>query len=72
LRFAPLPHQPVKKERAKREKIKADPAHIAAARELRDRYLEQFNAGLVLPNAKYHVCKALANVSTPWLLEQAA
>ena len=31
----------------------------AAARELRDRYLEQFNSGLVLPCGKYEVSRAL-------------
>ena len=45
--------------RKKKPKVKNDPKHVAAARELRDRYLEQFNAGLVLPNAKYDVGKAL-------------
>ena len=50
-------------------KVKADPAHVAKARELRDRYLEhlngehlngeQFNAGKVLPGGKYQVSRAL-------------
>jgi hypothetical protein len=38
---------------------KHDPSHVAAARELRDRYLEQLNAGLVLPDAKYDVSRAV-------------
>ena len=32
---------------------------VAAARELRDRYLEQFNSGMVLPQGKYEVCRAI-------------
>jgi hypothetical protein len=65
----------------RREKVKADPAHVAAARELRDRYLEQFNSGLVLPAGKYEVSRQLpiedrqssiANSSRPKLLEQKA
>jgi hypothetical protein len=32
---------------------------LAAARELRDRYLEQFNRGLVLPAGKYEVARML-------------
>jgi hypothetical protein len=48
-----------KPEKKKKEKVKADPKHVAAARELRDRYLEQFNSGLVLPQGKYHVAVAL-------------
>jgi hypothetical protein len=48
-----------KREKPKREKVKADPAHVAAARELRDRWLEKFNSGQVLPAGKYHVAVAL-------------
>jgi len=39
------------REKKPRVKVKANPAHVAAARELRDRYLEQFNSGLVLPSS---------------------
>ena len=39
---------------------------VAAARELRDRYLEQFNSGLVLPNGKYDVSRAIAAASQIW------
>ena len=48
-----------------REKVKVDPVHLAKARELRDKYLEQFNAGVladgngVLPGGKYEVARAL-------------
>ena len=53
-----------KRKRAKKEKVKADPAHVAAARELRDRWLERVNADpSILPggaSGKYDVTKALA------------
>ncbi|MDY7109726.1 MAG: hypothetical protein SYC29_13910, partial [Planctomycetota bacterium] len=58
--FAP-PAEP-KPKRQKRPKQKNDPRYVAAARELRDRYLEQMNAGLLLPPAaqgKYDVSRAL-------------
>jgi hypothetical protein len=61
LSFAPV--KPVvekpKSAKPKREKVKADPKHVAAARELRDRYLEQFNSGLILPAGKYAVGRVL-------------
>ena len=77
---APVVEQP-KVEKPKREKVKADPALIRKSRELRDRYLEQFNAGMVLASAKYEVSKQLpidncqfsiAKSSDVKLLEQAA
>ena len=49
-----------KPKKAPREKLKNDPRHVAAARELRDRYLEQFNSGLVLPHGKYAVGRMIA------------
>ena len=36
-----------KPSRASKPKAKFDPKYLAAARELRDRYLEQFNAGTI-------------------------
>ena len=46
---------------------------VAAARELRDRYLEQFNAGRVVGNGKYDVARALpASVPAQLQLPQAA
>jgi hypothetical protein len=51
-----------KPKRPKKEKVKADPVLVAKARELRDRYLEHFNSGLVhggLPNTKYDVSRQL-------------
>jgi len=69
--------KPAKK---KREKVKADPKHVAAARELRDRYLEhfngeQFNAGVALPGGKYDVARALPSptrMAEPLQLSHAA
>jgi hypothetical protein len=42
-------------------KVKNDPKLVAAARELRDRYLEHVNAdaGALLPRGKYDVSRAL-------------
>jgi hypothetical protein len=65
----------VPKEKPQRKpKVKFDKAHLAAARELRDRYLEQFNSGLVLPQGKYDVSRAIdaTPAVAPLLLEQAA
>ena len=62
--FAPAPQSkeakpPLKPKREKKPKVKLDPAHVAAARELRDRYLERFNSGMVLPAGKYDVARAI-------------
>jgi hypothetical protein len=55
----PLP-EAKKPPREKAPKRKADPKLVSAARELRDRWLEQVNAGApLLPNAKYDVARAL-------------
>ena len=63
LRFAsPKPAEPKEKpKREKRAKVKNDPALVAAARELRDRWLERVNADpQSLPaNGKYSVARAL-------------
>jgi len=64
LRFA-APKAEVVEEKPKRgpkQKVKNDPRLIAAARELRDRWLERVNSGQYLPQAagKYEVSKALA------------
>jgi hypothetical protein len=51
-----------KAEKPKREKFKNDPKVVEAARELRDRYIEQINAGLLLPPSacgKYDVSRQL-------------
>jgi len=54
--------EPVKEKPRRAKKAKCDPSHLAKARELRDRYLEQFNAGQVelLPRGKYDFCRAIA------------
>lgn len=65
LRFGPPPE--VKqaeeaKEKKPKMRYKNDPQYVAAARELRDRYIEQINAGLLLPPSacgKYDVSRAL-------------
>jgi hypothetical protein len=64
---APKPGSPEEKaakkaEKPKREKFKNDPKVVEAARELRDRYIEQINAGLLLPRSacgKYDVSRQL-------------
>ena len=43
----------------KKPKVKADPKLVSAARELRDRYLEQVNITALLPVGKYDVRRAL-------------
>jgi hypothetical protein len=56
----PAAANPEKTKRPPKPKGKNNPQHIAAARELRDRYLEQVNSGnLLLPQkrGKYHVAR---------------
>jgi hypothetical protein len=56
-----------KAERPKPPRFKNDPKLVAAARELRDRYTEQINAGLLLPPSacgKYDVSRALEHAPT--------
>ncbi len=59
--------KPKKKKRASKPRAKHDPKHIAQARELRDRYLEEVERGLLLPgsdcNARYDVSRQLAPAS---------
>ena len=52
--------------KVKREKVKCDPKLVAAARELRDRWLEHVNGGeMVLEGAgKYDVTRALPEAPT--------
>jgi hypothetical protein len=54
----PVDEKP-KPQKPRRQKVKVDPVLLAKAKELRDRYLEQFNAGMVLPNAKYEISRQL-------------
>src|ERR1051326_8254557 len=63
---APKPKPVVEKpKREKKPKIKHDPKHVAAARELRDRWLEQVNApggaARLLRRGKYDLGRALAS-----------
>jgi hypothetical protein len=57
----PKPAADAPKPKVKREKHKNDPKLVAAAREFRDRYLEQVNTGLILPpgSGKYDVSRQL-------------
>ena len=68
------PAKPEKPIKPKKEKVRNDPQHVAAARELRDRYLEMLNGGLIpLPQtqAKYDVSrKALPAPVAPAQLPQ--
>ncbi len=69
--------EPVKKKRSdgtSKPRLKHDPQQLAAARELRDRYLEQFNSGLILPAGKYAVGRELEapTASSPTALLPAA
>ncbi len=57
-----------KAEKPKREKFQNDPKMVEAARELRDRYIEQINAGLLLPPSacgKYDVSRQLPPKAAP-------
>jgi hypothetical protein len=50
-----------KPKREKKPKVKADPKHVAAARELRDRWLERVNAdpSLLPSSGKYDIARGL-------------
>jgi hypothetical protein len=50
---------------ATKPRVKNDPKHVAAARELRDRYLERFNSGMMLPQGKYDASRALSHAVSP-------
>lgn len=52
--------EPPKPKRPPKPRAKNDPKLVAAARELRDRYLEQINSGHLLPQGKYEVSRSLA------------
>jgi hypothetical protein len=57
----PTPEPQAKKEKPKRQKVKNDPKLIAAARELRDRWLERVNddPSLLVAQGKYDVTRML-------------
>ena len=64
---------PEKPKREKKPRQKNDPKYVEAARELRDRYLEQVNADRMLPAAqgKYDVSRQLEAGGAPSSLKQA-
>ncbi len=53
---------PAKPKREPKKKAKNDPKFVAAARELRDRYLEQMNTSPLLSQGKYDVSRTLSEV----------
>lgn len=55
----PQPEPIAKEPKAKREKQKADPRLIAAARELRDRWLEEINEVPLIGAGKYQVARLI-------------
>jgi hypothetical protein len=60
LRFVdPVPPKAGKPKREPRTKARNDPKHVAAARELRDRWLEEINHTPMLGQGKYDVSRAL-------------
>lgn len=64
---APELVEPPKPKKPRKPRQKNDPQYVAAARELRDRYLEQVNAGQLLPpaaNGKYDVSRQLDTAPT--------
>jgi hypothetical protein len=75
----PTPQPVAKKEKLKKQKVKNDPRLVAAARELRDRWLEKVNEdpSLLLPpvssTAKYDVARlSIAAPNPPQLLIEPA
>jgi hypothetical protein len=56
----------VKEKAEPKPKVKTDPALVAKARELRDRWLEQLNQQPLLGNGKYDVARPqLATAAKP-------
>jgi hypothetical protein len=64
--------KPAVRARAARPTLKNDPKLVSAARELRDRWLEQINTTPLLPAGKYDVSRALAGPSVTMKVEPAA
>ncbi len=65
--------EPAKPKRAPRPRYRNDPAYVAAARELRDRYLEEVNVDRMLPAAhgKYDVSRRLDAATSAMKIEPA-
>jgi len=63
---APIPTNKEAPDKPKRTKVKNDPRYVKAARELRDRWLEQVNSGQLMlqSNAKYDVRRVMEESST--------
>jgi hypothetical protein len=78
LRFAPIAPVGGSVEKPKKEakvRMKNDPRMVAAARELKDRWLEQLNATPLLGCGKYEVSRRLDGNDVPQaqlFIEQAA
>lgn len=62
--YVPEP-EPPKPKRTPKPRAKNDPKYDAAARELRDRYLEQMNSAALLFQGKYDVSRALQGLEAP-------
>jgi hypothetical protein len=61
----PAAPEAIKPKRAAKPRAKNDPKLVSAARELRDRYLEQINTTRLLTHAKYDVSRALPAPAAP-------
>ncbi len=71
---SPEAKEAAKAEKPKREKFQNDPNIVEAARELRDRCIEQINAGLLLPPSacgKYDVSRQLEAAPSAMKIESA-
>ena len=62
--YVPEP-QPAKPKRPPKPRQKNDPKLVSAARELRDRYLEHVNSGVLPSQGKYDVGRALEGKAIP-------
>jgi len=75
LRFGTVKAVVEKPEKEPKAKVKLDPRMKEAARELKDRWLEQVNSGMYLPmaNGKYEVSRGIEGrepEQSPLLIEQ--
>jgi hypothetical protein len=57
--------KPKREPKVKAPAVKIDPKYLAAARELRDRYLEHVNSGVLPSQGKYDVGRALEGKAIP-------
>ena len=56
---------PPGEKRSPRRATENEKKMLTAARELRDRFLEKLNSGLILPAGKYQICKQLHTSTAP-------